>query len=241
MNDNVMQISGSKFAWFQFGTVTILAVFGMFYYYYMSTYPDDLISAFFELFDPGDESSIQTVFSTFNLGLAGVLAFIIHRDAKRRRDALALGWLMLSVMLCLLALDEGAQLHERAGARFLYFSGLDLPMIANHPWLLAGAFITVIVAPIFIPFLLGLDSKTRLLFVLSGVIFLTGALGFEFVGAWMMHEYGFEKADLIYLTRRVFEEGFEMYGIALMNCTLFSVIRANDIVVRLMPQKTAAA
>ena len=45
----------------------------------------------------------------------------------------------------------------------------------------------------------------------------------------MLHNEIATKEDLIYLIRRIFEEGFEMYGIALFNCTLFAHLVPNRV------------
>lgn len=223
-NQSILCISVDFFRWFQFTTVTILVFIGLFYYVYTDTHSDDIIDAIFEIFDVGDESSIPTLFSVVNLLIASVLSFVIYFTEKGKKNWLVIGWLVLSIVLLFLSIDEGAEIHERAGTRFLEFTALDIPLINDHKWLLAGGLLTLVVAPLFIPFLLQLDGRTRLLLVLSGAIFLGGALGLEFVGAWMMHEHGYVKSDLVYHVRRVLEEAFEMYGIALLNCTLLGYL-----------------
>ena len=47
-------------------------------------------------------------------------------------------------------------------------------------------------------------------------MFAAGALGFEFVGSWMIN-HGVRVDTLLYDMRRVVEEGLEMSGIALFN------------------------
>jgi hypothetical protein len=226
-NQNILCVSVNSFLWIQFSTVTILTFLGLFYYIYIDNHSDDIVSTIFEVFDVGDESSIPTLFSVVNLLVASVLSFIIYFTEKNRQNLVVIGWLALSIVLLLLSIDEGAEIHERAGTRFLEFTTLDIPLINDHKWLLAGGLVTLVVAPLFIPFLLQLDGRTRLLLILSGAIFLGGALGLEFVGAWMLHEHGYEKSDLVYHARRVMEEAFEMYGIALLNCTLLGYLHLN--------------
>ncbi len=61
--------------------------------------------------------------------------------------------------------------------------------------------------------------------MISGLIFIFGAVGLEFVGE-LMFKTGFieSSADLFYIFCRLFEEAFEMYGIALFNCALYREI-----------------
>ena len=47
--------------------------------------------------------------------------------------------------------------------------------------------------------------------------------------AVMLHTGFAEKSDLIYQFRRIFEEGFEMFGIAIFNCALFREIVSRNL------------
>ena len=63
------------------------------------------------------------------------------------------------------------------------------------------------------------------LFSIAATIFISGAVGFEYLGAVMLETGMVEsRNDIAYLIRRIFEEGFEMYGIALFNCALYREI-----------------
>ncbi len=230
---NTLQISRTLFFSLQFLFSTVLVALGLFYYVYNDLYPDDLINALFEVFDVGDEASIPTYFSVLNLVLAGALAAIIHFSERNRGEPATLGWLALSVTLILMSVDEGARIHERAGTRFLEFTALDLPIIAEHKWLLAGAVVVLVVGPLFVPFLLRIERKTSALLLLSGAVFLLGAVGLEFAGAWMMHEHGYAKTDLVYRLLRIGEEALEIYGIVLLNCTLFSYLSLRGVALTL--------
>ena len=129
----------------------------------------------------------------------------------------------------MLSIDEGAGLHERFSALQL-FTGVIIPVTLSFSWLLYGAVFASMVFLLFIPFLRQLNRQTMALFLLSGAIFVSGALGFEFLAGWMFHEEIIAtRVDLIYRTGVIFEEGFEMYGIALFNCTLFGHVVANRV------------
>ena len=109
------------------------------------------------------------------------------------------------------------------------YTGFVVPVIESHPWLLYGAAFSVAVLLFFIPFLRRIGPRLAVLFMLSGGLFLTGALGFEFVRAWMFHNQITAPGELPDLIRRAFEEGCEMYGIALFNCVLFSEIKPRNL------------
>ena len=66
-----------------------------------------------------------------------------------------------------------------------------------------------------------------MLMVLSGAIFVAGALGFEFLNGWLLYRDYVGSKDLIYFLIKLFEEGFEMYAIALLNCVLFESLTSD--------------
>ncbi len=125
-----------------------------------------------------------------------------------------------------------AGFHERF-AGLQRFTGVLIPVIEDRSWLLYGVVFTFVVFLFLIPFLRQLDHRTAALFLLSGAIFVSGALGFEFLGAWLLHNEIATRTDFIWSIRRIFEEGFEMYGIALFNCTLFAHVMANRVLLTL--------
>ena len=228
-NGSKLQISRSAFYSFQYVTVTLLVALATFHYVYADTYGRDLIMLLTRMFDPGLENSIPTAFSSLNLLISSVLLFAIYRHSKDRSELTTVYWLSLSIIFFGLSVDEVAQLHERF-AKLQLYTGVLIPVIEDRSWLLYGAAFTVVVFLLHIPFLRQLNRQTMALFLLSGAIFVSGALGFEFLAAWMLyHEIVATRVDLIYRTGVIFEEGFEMYGIALFNCTLFGHVVANRV------------
>lgn len=132
-------------------------------------------------------------------------------------------------------------MHERA-TKFQSVTGVLIPVIQTNSWLLYGGVFALGTFLVFIPFLRRLDRRTAVLFLLSGGVFLSGALGFEFVQAFLAYQdlaTGQEHADRLYM---ILEEGGEMYGIALFNCTLFARIVSHRITlaVRAGPDQPAA-
>ncbi len=187
------------------------------------------------LLDVGEESSIPTYFSTMNLFFSSLLAFIIYKCEKIMAQRGAFYWLILSILFLYLSVDEGARIHEN----FKYFQnyfGLFPQLFEHRPghgWLPYGFILVLIVGFFFLPFLRSLPRRTALYFILSGLVFITGAIGFEFAGTLMVSTGFATTDDFIYDVRRLFEEGFEMYGIAIFNCTLFGEILKRKITLSL--------
>ena len=86
-------------------------------------------------------------------------------------------------------------------------------------------FFVLAVSIVLLPFVSKLPTDTRRYFLIAGCVFVTGAVGFEYLGALMLETGIVEsRKDMAYLVRRLFEEGFEMYGVAIFNCALYREI-----------------
>jgi len=80
---------------------------------------------------------------------------------------------------------------------------------------------SVLAAAVFIPFLRSLEPRLAMLMILSGTIFVCGAIGMEFVAAWLQFSDQAVRGALARNMVALVEESLEMYGIALFNTVLF--------------------
>ena len=222
-------VSLRAFQRFQYGAVTLLILLGTIHYLMREFVEPSALHKLARFFDVGQEDTITTAFATLNLFVSSILLFAVYSISKFRCERIAIYWLILCLLFVLLSVDETASIHEKAG-RLDRFTGLESLGIAYNKWVVYGAIFAGAVLLFFIPFLLALPRRVAGMILLSGGIFITGALGFEFLGA-MMLQTGFveDRGELIYAIRRLFEEGFELYGIALFNCTLFAILTPSTI------------
>lgn len=179
---------------------------------------------FGRLFDVGSELSIATFVSTLNLVLASVLLFLLYRSRREAGSADYRCWQLLSLLFALLAMDESISIHENFARvyHFLVERGWFPSLMTSHEWLPFGVLFVVVAAAVFLPQLRKVNYQTAKLMVLAGIVFVTGAVGFEYLGAVMLEtEFVASKNEPIYIARRVFEEGFEMYGIVLFNWAIY--------------------
>ena len=212
------------------GTILSLALAS---YVFVDLTGHDTVLGVMHLLDVGKEQSLATFFAVFNILIGSALTFWIYRSEKLRRSILRFYWLALSALLLYMAIDESATIHEKFIHLQEFFFDDSLPMIPSHGWMLLGAVFAAIVGLAFIPFLLTVSRRTAVMFVIAGTIFLTGALGLEFVAAWMFST-GF--ADHAYLINRMpvlLEEGCELTGIAILNCTLLREVVERNLVLNL--------
>lgn len=168
-------------------------------------HPGKLMEVIISRFDLNGEGNIPAWFSAMLLLVAGLILIGIGRqdDTGWRKH-----WLTLGVIFILLSLDENASLHERTIKPLrdhLHTHGL-----LYYAWLIPAIAFVGIVALSYLPFLLKLPRKTAILFIVSGAIFVSGAVGMEMIsGIWV------EKHDETNLTSAmlsVVEESLEMAG-----------------------------
>ncbi len=154
-----------------------------------------------QLFDVDEEDSIPTWYSASALLLASALLFLISQRKRADRDPWIRYWYGLSLTLTALSLDEIAGFHEA------------LNTMADSSWAIPGGIAAAIFGLAYLRFLRHLPARTRWLFVLSGCVFLGGAVGVEMSTDW------YEDQELLntlaYNLWTAVEEGMEMGGVVL--------------------------
>jgi len=99
-------------------------------------------------------------------------------------------------------LEETISIHEKV------FDSL------NHTWIIPGSVTVLIFGLLFLRFVLNLPQKTRYLFIIAGVIFVMGAIGFEYV-AREYWERGYSLRSMTYAAISTVEEFLEMIGVVI--------------------------
>jgi len=116
-----------------------------------------------------------------------------------------------------MSLDEATDLHGllRTGFEDFVIPGTRHAAFA---WIIPGAGIVLVVGLLYLRWLCTLPRRTAILFFIAGTVFITGALVFETIGAFLADESFFNPS---YLVAATIEEALEMYGILIM---LFAVL-----------------
>ena len=182
------------------------------------------VLGFLRLFDVGSEQSIPTYVSTVYLLLASALLFLLYRGERQTDTGHHRYWLFLSFLFLFLSMDESISIHENFGRVYGFLVARELipPMMNSHEWLPFGILFVIAIAVIVIPFLRRLPVDTAKYMLIAAVVFLSGAIGFEFLGALMLEfEIVDSKLDWLYLLRRIIEEGLEMFGVVIFNWALY--------------------
>lgn len=174
-----------------------------------------------DLFNVDNEANIPAWYSSGALLLCAILLGIVTLAKRQEGDRYTLHWAGLSCIFAFLSLDEAVSLHEGwlPAAIAASFQGM------KYNWIVVGVCFVGIIALIYLPFLLALPAKTRFLMLLSGALFVSGALGIEWISNSYADVWGEE--NMTYAVMVFFEELLEMLGVVMFIYTLLSYIGTN--------------
>lgn len=160
------------------------------------------------LFNMDREGNIPTLFSSFLIFLCAVIIYLIGKSMKESKEPYV-GWFLMGWVFLFLSLDEGAQFHELLIS--MVRSRIETTGLFYFAWMIPYMMLVILFIIVFIPFLKRLPGETRNLFILSGAIFLLGAVGMEMLGGLRAEAFG---EDIYYGWIATLEETFEMVGMA---------------------------
>jgi hypothetical protein len=164
------------------------------------------VNNFGYLFDLSREMNVPTWFSVLLLTLVAVAATVFWVVLHGR------AWFWLAVLFAYISLDEATDLHG------LWPMAFDLSGVADDHfklfmWVVPGAVLVLLIAMLFMRWVLTLPRRTKGYFFTAGAVFVTGGLGFEVVGSFVA-EPGF--FNPVYLVVMTLEEALEMAGVVIM-------------------------
>jgi hypothetical protein len=169
------------------------------------------------------ERSLPTLFSTGAMLTATSLCSAIAYGSRRMGAPDVRYWVGLSVVFSVLAIDEFASLHERSIQPLR-----DLVSIEGgalwYAWVIPGIVVVGVFVVVLIPFLRRLPRSTRRGLLISGALFVGGAIGVEMLSASVASDGS--RMDLMYVLIVHVEEVLEMLGIAALVFTLLAHIPA---------------
>lgn len=177
---------------------------------------------FFRLFNLDKEANIPSLFSSMELMLASLLLFLISLLQKMNRGY----WLFLSAVFLFLSIDETAQIHEiiiNLKSRFELLNESNMRNVWVFPYFLAVLILAIALAK----FVFALPAKTRNLFIISGFIFVGGAVGIEVLEEQLKILNGGSESLTLKLLYHL-EELCEMCGVAIFIYALLNYLPLNN-------------
>ncbi|WP_210463530.1 hypothetical protein [Rufibacter roseolus] len=216
----IMPVIPSKVISFLIKTTLVLVALNLIACYLRNVLGYESVFTFIQKFYMDSEGNVPAFFSTSILFFSAFLFFLISKAKKSTGDPFYKHWAGLSLIFCLLACDEGFQFHEMLA---IPFNTLKPTGIFLFSWVLGAGLFVVIFSIAYIRFLLSLPAKYSRNFFLAGLIFISGTLGMEMVGGWIVENYGRE--GILYSVIFTIEETLEITGIILLINTLLHYIQ----------------
>ena len=144
-----------------------------------------LSNQFARLFDINGEANVSAWYASFLWTFASFRSYDLYllsrSHARSKRHAPY--WLALSVVCIYLAIDETAMIHETIGSMIGQWAVGGEGIGPVYDWVWFGMAMVAAVGLAFLRFLTQLPFSVVLGFLISGAVFLTGAIFFETLGS----------------------------------------------------------
>lgn len=192
---------------------------------YRTGYNSALIHKLVKLFYVDLEQNVPAFFSMSMMLFAALLLAVIAFFERKQKARHASEWALLAAGFLLMAFDEIVAVHERLIEPMRLILGGDHHQhlgFLYFAWVVPAGALVLLLALVFLEFLLSLPLKTRLFFVLAGTLFVGAAVGLELVEGYHAEIYG--KENLTYMTLTTAEEGLEMSGVIILVRALLGYI-----------------
>lgn len=175
------------------------------------------------LFDLNQEDNVPTWYSGIVLFTTAAAVGIVAAAKHQAGAPFARHWTVLAFIFLYMSLDELTRIHEKWGPLLQQPLGsLRDPQVMGgalrNLWVIPAFLLAAVIGLAYIRFLLHLPSRTRNLFVASGVAFVFATVGMEMVGASLSASGGrFTPGFMVLAT---IEEVTEMASIAVFLCAV---------------------
>jgi hypothetical protein len=199
----------------------VLSTAGQVAVYYLPDFP--LRDSIAILFYVRMEQNIPTLYSSMLLLVAALLCILIARAHGRTNHTYVRHWAALSVVFVLLSVDEFASIHEQATDPLREQFGITGGPLF-FAWVIPGAALVALFGIALLRFLRHLPKPTRRRLLTAGILFLSGAIGFEMIGGAYKATYG--PLNMGYVLIVTAEETLEMVGVAVLLYGLLAYIPA---------------
>ncbi len=163
------------------------------------------------LFDLDSENNIPTIYGSWLLLACSVLLGLIALMKHRQGDRFRLHWKGLAIIFLGMSIDELASIHETITNPLHHYLKVD--GIWHFAWVVPALCFVALLGVAYFKFLLALPRKIGLLFLVSGGIYISGALVSEMIGGIVASAIG--EKNLIYSLVTDVEELLEMTGLIL--------------------------
>lgn len=175
---------------------------------------------FVPTFDFNQEKNFPAFYSSAVILLCAYILWKISNLVNEKAQSNSIYWKGMSIIFIFLALDEFYSIHEEIGrlADGVFEYGAAGGFL-THGMTFVYLIIFGLISLLFVRFFFRLPKKTRIQFVVAGVVFVFGAVVMEIIGGKYLFETDGEE-DIIYTFLYTIEESLEMYGMILFVAAL---------------------
>ena len=211
------------------GTIALLFLLANVVGYSLKYLPQGPPVKNFTLINLDYEANLPTYFSCLLLLSAGIFLGWIAAFKRLHQQPYVVHWALLSVIFVGMSIDEAASMHEKL-IRPLR-SSLNLTGFFYHAWVIPALVFVFGLLLFYARFLIHLRWKTKLIFIVAGVCYVTGVIGMEMVGGNLISQRGADNLQYGLLT--VLEETLELVGAILFVYGLMDYFRFLDMQVQI--------
>lgn len=172
----------------------------------------DYVYGLVPLFNFNTEKNIPTLYSSLTLMVSALMLLFIA-ESNRKLGVSYIPWLGMGIIFIFLSIDEFASLHENLNRPVRETVGAS--GVLYFAWIIPYIALLFLFLAFYARFLLRLPRKVMLLFLLSGGVFVSGAVGMEMIGGLLADKHGLGGVGLAYSLVTTFEELLEMVGVAI--------------------------
>ena len=209
------------------GVLTYLNVLALLFWFLY----DDPFPTFYKYFNVGRERNIPTLYSVIALTVAATLLATNARHSWEKCDGQHRYWAGLALIFLFLAFDEGTKIHEQ-------LSGVMKRWVTPKGylywlWVIPYGSAVLVLAAVYLRFMIRLSRTTRYYFILAALLFLGGAIGVDMLqGREAYLNIGSDKT-ILYCVLYSVEEFLEMIGVAVFIYALLKNLADESSVIRI--------
>ena len=168
---------------------------------------------FITLFDLNTEANIPTYLSSALMTFCAIFMVLIYVNHKELATPWYRYWAFLALIFAIMSVDEIAQLHERSIEPLKHLFGIISGDLLTNAWVILAFVFLPLMALVYLRFLMAMESRSALLFIASGIVFVSGVVGVEIISGVMKGLYS--TASLAFAISTTVEETLELLGLAL--------------------------
>ncbi len=223
-----MRLSPRHALWFA-GLAALLSFLGVTLVTAAHRFPEvALLEVLADLFDLNGEANAPSWYAPSLWLIAAALAFLIGQSEHGKHGRFIWNWGMFCGACIFLSADEATMIHERIGKGigviFEKWESLRMDGGWLYSWMYWGIGFLSVFLFLNYKFLLALPGKTLFLLCVSGVVFISGAIGVELFSVWDEHGIRPINSARQWFLLIALEESLGMAGVIALIYTLLDYI-----------------